>query len=44
MEEGDCKPGVVAYTTIIYSLRKDKFVVDALNLFSEMMTKDIAPN
>ncbi|PQM32603.1 pentatricopeptide repeat-containing protein [Prunus yedoensis var. nudiflora] len=41
MEEGVCKPGLVVYNTIIDSLCKDRLVVDALNLFSEMMCKGI---
>ncbi|XP_050111695.1 putative pentatricopeptide repeat-containing protein At1g12700, mitochondrial [Malus sylvestris] len=41
--EGACKPDVVVYSTIMDSLCKDTLVVDALNLFSEMTSKGIAP-
>ncbi|BBH06988.1 ATP-binding protein, partial [Prunus dulcis] len=43
-EEGACKPDLVVYNTIIDSLCKDTLVDDAFNLFSEMMSKGIAPN
>jgi pentatricopeptide repeat protein len=43
-QSGDCKPDLVAYNTIIDSLCKDTLVVDAFNLFSEMITKGIAPD
>ncbi|CAL8999376.1 unnamed protein product [Prunus brigantina] len=44
MEEVTCKHGQVVYNTIIDSLCKDRLVVDALHLFSEMMSKGISPD
>ncbi|KAM1553562.1 hypothetical protein EV2_006552 [Malus domestica] len=37
MEEGGCRPDLVVYSTIIDSLCKDTLLVDALNIFSEMV-------
>ncbi|PRQ35306.1 putative pentatricopeptide [Rosa chinensis] len=43
MEERGCQPepNVVAYSTIIHSLLKDTLYVDAMKLFSEMISRGI---
>ena len=43
MEQGNCQANVVAYNTIIDSLCKDRQLTEALNIFSEMITKGISP-
>ncbi|KAM5583621.1 hypothetical protein ABKV19_003485 [Rosa sericea] len=44
MEGNGCEPNIVSYSTIIDSLGKDTLVVDAMNLFSEMIRRRIAPD
>ena len=41
MEKKGYEPNVVFYITIIDSLCKDRLVIEALNLLSEMMGKGI---
>ena len=44
MDERGCEANLVIYSTIIDGLCKDTLVVDAMNLFSEMISRGIAPN